>query len=188
MAKENIEKDILIIKNTNKLTGNIGIYRQISLFKDICKKYKDYPGFNSILNEIKDIDVLNGKGLEKMSELGNYKKSILDSLETIIDFENSKKTLKACINTCKKYYDALPNSFLTNQKIYKDFRQQKMLFKNRLQACEKLSEKLYNNEVNMKKFCVEVNNIKKAILGTIKEIKSYGFTLENNIKESYFNY
>ena len=41
MTKVNIEKDISIIKNTNKLTGNIGIYRQISLFKDICKKYKD---------------------------------------------------------------------------------------------------------------------------------------------------
>lgn len=193
MTKESLAKDIKVLEDLKKLTGSIGIYRRIANFKAVCNKYKQYPEIDKVGKEIADVDVLNGKGVEKVGKLDEYQEIIVKTLKLASDFEESKKTLKACKNSCKKYFNETPESALTNTGVNKNFKHQKALFQDRLDKCDKLQEKLDAGEIGMAKFCAEVNNIKRAIIGTVKELKSYGVLKTEKkssiaLEEVIFNY
>ena len=64
-----------------------------------------------------------------------------------------------------------------------------LLFTTRLNKSKELQEKLDNGEISKKGFIAGVNDIKRAIVGTVKELKSYGFLKKKDVvKESMFNY
>ena len=190
MTKESLEKDIKTLNSLKKLTGNIGLYRRLSSLKAFLTKYKKYPGISEILNEIADIDLLNGKGLEKVSKFDEYQETAIKKVSIILDFEDSKKTLKACKNSAKKYAEETPENAMTNTGVYKNFKQEKRKFQKLLIQCEKLQQKLDNNEISMERFVAEVSDIKKGILGTLRGLKSYGLfeKKDKEIKEEIFDY
>ena len=190
MTKEDLTKDIKVLNNTKKLTGNIGLYRRLSSIKAFLTKYKKYPGISKILDEIADVDLLNGKGLEKVSKFDEYQETAIKNVSIILDFEESKKTLKACKNSAKKYAEETPESAMTNTGVYKNFKQEKRKFQNLLTQCKKLQQKLDNNEISMERFVAEVSDIKKGILGTLRGLKAYGLfeKKDKEIKEEIFNY
>lgn len=190
MTKEDLTKDIKVLNNTKKLTGNIGLYRRVGALKQFCTKYKKYPGINDILDELSNIDLLNGQGIEKVSNLDEYQEKAIKKVSIVLDFEESKKTLKTCKNSAKKYAEETPESAMTNTGVYKNFKQEKRKFQNLLTQCEKLQQKLDNNEISMERFAAEVSDIKKGILGTLRGLKAYGLfeKKDKEIKEEIFNY
>lgn len=188
-AKENFKNEIKTLNDSKKYTGNVGLYRRLSTLKHFCSKHNKSNEMQKIIDELKDIDLLDGKGLEKLSKLDDLQKEAIEIATLDFDFESAKKTLLACINSCEVYNKETPERGLTNEGVYKDFKYQKLLFTTRLNKSKELQEKLDNGEISKKGFIAGVNDIKRAIVGTVKELKSYGFLKKKDVvKESMFNY